>query len=198
VVHYLHLSPVLNPIAKLPSSQKPIQQLHPLPYSQFRLTDGQINGSICVSLYCPLPLLHPSPFSPPQSPSSPPRWVVLADYQATESGMLTVYEGELVEVIDISRNEWCLVRPIARGAAEGWVPATYLKPYDAGGYSKSVYSRAQNKHTCIFGVMYTENWADSSCIGPENTSSLCHVMSALRLNVVLQHPRRATHRSLSL
>lgn len=55
--------------------------------------------------------------------------------------MLTVYEGELVEVIDISRNEWCLVRPIARGAAEGWVPATYLKPYDAGGYSKSVYSR---------------------------------------------------------
>ena len=71
--------------------------------------------------------------------------------------MLTVYEGELVEVIDISRNEWCLVRPIARGAAEGWVPATYLKPYDAGGYSKSVYSRAQNKHTCIFGGMYTEN-----------------------------------------
>ena len=48
--------------------------------------------------------------------------------------MLTVYEGELVEVIDISRNEWCLVRPIARVAVEGWVPATYLKPYDAGVY----------------------------------------------------------------
>ena len=37
--------------------------------------------------------------------------------------------------------------------------------------------------------------ADSSCIGPENTSSLRHVMSALRLDIVLQ---RAIHRSLSL
>ena len=135
----------------------------------------QINDStlqINTSLYCPLPLLHPSSF-PLQSPSSPPRWVVLADYQATESGMLTVYEGELVEVIDISRNEWCLVRPIARGAAEGWVPATYLKPYDAGGYSKSVYPKASyfswNKQTCIFGCtcMYIEDckgwWLSSGC-----------------------------------
>ena len=41
-------------------------------------------------------------------------------------------------------------------------------------------------------------WADPSCIGPENTSPLRHVMSALCLNVVLQHARRAIHSSLSL
>ena len=34
-----------------------------------------------------------------------------------------------------------------------------------------------------------------SCIGPENTSSLRHIMSALHLNIVLQ---QAIHRSLSL
>ncbi len=50
--------------------------------------------------------------------------------------MLTVHEGELVEVIDTSRNEWCLVRPSGR-EEEGWVPAAYLKPYDVGGYGES-------------------------------------------------------------
>ena len=70
--------------------------------------------------------------------------------------MLTVYVGELVEVIDISRNEWCLVRPIAREAVEGWVPATYLKPYDTGGYSKLIYSRVScfSQKLDIFGTMY--------------------------------------------
>lgn len=83
------------------------------------------------------PLTSPTPFSPlPQSPSSAPLWVVLANYEATESGMLTVYTGELVEVIDISRNEWCLVKTTARDTVEGWVPAAYLKPYDSGGYGK--------------------------------------------------------------
>ena len=111
-----------------------------------------VPGSHCTAP----PTSSPFVFLSPQSPSTPPRWVVLADYQATESGMLTVYEGELVEVIDISRNEWCLVRPIARVAVEGWVPATYLKPYDAGGYSKLVYSRAScfSHKQDIFGTMY--------------------------------------------
>ena len=50
--------------------------------------------------------------------------------------MLSVHEGELVEVMDISRNEWCLVQPSSRQSVEGWVPTAYLKPYDAGGYGK--------------------------------------------------------------
>ena len=52
--------------------------------------------------------------------------------------MLTVHEGELVEVMDISRNEWCLVQPSSRQSVEGWVPTAYLRPYDAGGYGKLV------------------------------------------------------------
>ena len=62
-------------------------------------------------------------------------WVVLADYEATEPGMLSVHEGELVEVLDISRNDWCLIRPASRQSMEGWVPTAFLKPYnDSVGY----------------------------------------------------------------
>ena len=61
--------------------------------------------------------------------------MALHDYTATEQGMLTVHEGELVEVVDIS-NEWCLVQPSSRQSTEGWVPTAYLKPYEAGGYGK--------------------------------------------------------------
>ncbi len=75
---------------------------------------------------------------PPQSPNSTPMWVVLADYTASESGMLSVTESELVEVLDISRNEWCLVRPSERPLDEGWVPMGYLKPYNSRGYGKDI------------------------------------------------------------
>ena len=89
------------------------------------------------SLLFSLSLLTTTIASPlPQSPSSRPLWVVLHDYTATEPGMLSVHEGELVEVMDISRNEWCLVQPSSRQSVEGWVPTAYLKPYDAGGYGK--------------------------------------------------------------
>ena len=58
---------------------------------------------------------------------------------------MRVWEGDLVEVIDISRNEWCLVRAIGRvgeegegegGQEEGWVPAAFLKPYSGGGFGR--------------------------------------------------------------
>lgn len=62
--------------------------------------------------------------------------MVLADYHATESGMLTVHSGDLVEVMDISRNEWCLVRPSSSQSIEGWVPMGYLKPYNVQGYGE--------------------------------------------------------------
>ena len=63
---------------------------------------------------------------------------MLADYTATESGMLSVREGELVEVLDISRNEWCLVHPSTRPLDEGWVPMGYLKPYNSRGYGNII------------------------------------------------------------
>lgn len=69
-----------------------------------------------------------------QSPSGPTQWVVLADYVATEAGMLTVSEGELVEVMDTSRNEWCLVRPMTRPSLEGWIPMAYLSPFGGETY----------------------------------------------------------------
>ena len=50
--------------------------------------------------------------------------------------MLTVNEGEIVEVLDTSRNEWCLVKPLSRVSMEGWVPTAYLHPYDNQGYSR--------------------------------------------------------------
>ncbi len=78
----------------------------------------------------------PDGLPPTQIPNSAPMWVVLADYKATEGGMLSVGEGELVEVLDISRNEWCLVRPSTRPLEEGWVPMGYLKPYNSRDYGK--------------------------------------------------------------
>ena len=71
-----------------------------------------------------------------------PQWSVLADYPGEEEGTVRVWAGDLVEVVDISRNEWCLVRPVDRSGGqdeqqveeEGWVPAAFLKPYSGGGF----------------------------------------------------------------
>ena len=54
---------------------------------------------------------------------------------------MRVWQRDLVEVIDISRNEWCLVRPVVRAGEEGveeggWVPAGFLKPYSGGGFGE--------------------------------------------------------------
>ena len=74
--------------------------------------------------------------------------MVLADYPGEEEGTVRVWRGDLVEVIDISRNEWCLVRPVVRAECEGeegegegeeeegWVPAGFLKPYSGGGFGE--------------------------------------------------------------
>ena len=88
-----------------------------------------------------------------QTGASQPRWVVLADYPGEEEGTVRVWQGDLVEVIDISRNEWCLIRPVLRSEEageereevgeweeEGWVPAGFLKPYSGGGFGKSASS----------------------------------------------------------
>ena len=80
--------------------------------------------------------LHPSHHHPHPSQMQQPLWCVLADYHAEESGTLTVFKDDLVEVFDTSRNEWCLVQPVGREDEEGWVPASYLKPYSGGGFGE--------------------------------------------------------------
>ena len=61
--------------------------------------------------------------------------MVLADYAATEPGMLSVNEGEMVELIETSSNDWCLVRPNSRPGVDGWVPMAYLCPYGSNGFN---------------------------------------------------------------
>ena len=67
-----------------------------------------------------------------QPPSGNPQYVVLANYEATDESMLSVNEGEVVEVLDQSKNDWCLVCPSSRTDVEGWVPLPYLTPYVEG------------------------------------------------------------------
>ena len=93
--------------------------------------------SLPLSLSPSLPLS----LSPSQAGHGQPLWVVLADYPGEEEGTVRVWQRDLVEVIDISRNEWCLVRPVVRAGEEGveeggWVPAGFLKPYSGGGFGE--------------------------------------------------------------
>ena len=74
-----------------------------------------------------------------QSPSGPAQWVVLADYEGTETGMLSVTEGELVELLDTSSNAWGLVKPTTRPSIDGWVPMAYITPYRADGFTNSTH-----------------------------------------------------------
>ena len=58
-----------------------------------------------------------------------------------------------MEVIDISRNEWCLVRLVGRPEEEeeeGWVPAGFLKPYSGGGFGKSTYMYVYHVYLDLF------------------------------------------------
>ena len=98
--------------------------------------------------------LRSLPITPPQAGHNQPLWVVLADYPGEEEGTVRVWQGDLVEVIDISRNEWCLIRPVLHSEEtagkkeeeeeegvgeweeEGWVPAGFLKPYSGGGFGE--------------------------------------------------------------
>lgn len=59
---------------------------------------------------------------------------MLADYAGTEPGTLSVREGELVELLETSTNEWCLVKPLTHPCTDGWVPMAYLCPYRSDEY----------------------------------------------------------------
>ena len=54
----------------------------------------------------------------------------MADFIAREEGTLSVRKGELVEVIDTSRNSWTLIRTVNREPREGWIPSEFIKRYN--------------------------------------------------------------------
>ena len=54
----------------------------------------------------------------------------MAAFTAREEGTLSVRKGELVEVIDTTRNEWTLIRTVDREPREGWIPSDFIKRYN--------------------------------------------------------------------
>lgn len=54
----------------------------------------------------------------------------MADFSAQEEGTLSIRKGEVVEVIDSSRNKWALVRTIDREPSEGWIPSEFIRRYN--------------------------------------------------------------------
>ena len=73
--------------------------------------------------------------------------MVLADYEGTEPGMLSVSEGELVELLDTSNNAWSLVKPASRPSTDGWVPMAYISPYNADGFSHPNHTPSLRYHS---------------------------------------------------
>ncbi len=82
-----------------------------------------------------------------QSPSGPAQWVVLADYEGAEPGMLSVSEGELVELLDTSSNAWGLVKPTSLPATDGWVPMAYISPYNTDGFANPNHTPSLRYHS---------------------------------------------------
>ena len=66
----------------------------------------------------------------------------MAAFIGQEEGTLSVQKGELVEVIDTSRNEWTLIRTVDREPKEGWIPSDFIKRYNyMDPYGKCVHLR---------------------------------------------------------
>jgi hypothetical protein len=61
--------------------------------------------------------------------------------------MLSVSEGEIVELIETSSNEWCLVRSRTRPSMDGWVPMAYVCPCGAGDFPDHTSSLRANSST---------------------------------------------------
>jgi len=80
--------------------------------------------------------------------------------------MLSVSEGEVVEVLDHSRNDWCLVRPAIRSHSEGWVPAAYLAPYREIARVRSPVSHHYSLSTSDDSDVSMENSGDRNSSSP--------------------------------
>ena len=66
-----------------------------------------------------------------------PLCVALVDCLATEPGTIDIGEGEVLEMIDNSRHDWCLVRRTTfREPSEGWVRSSFIR-YCSKGDSNS-------------------------------------------------------------
>eukprot|EP00731_Ephydatia_muelleri_P020165 Em0012g990a len=70
-----------------------------------------------------------------------PLCVALVDCLATEPGTIDIGEGEVLEMIDNSRHDWCLVRRTTfREPSEGWVRSSFIR-YCSKGDSNSALGR---------------------------------------------------------
>lgn len=57
-------------------------------------------------------------------------YYAVAAYCPDDEHQLPLFEGQRIEIIDWSRNDWWLARipnPVTSMFVEGWVPSTYLK-----------------------------------------------------------------------
>ena len=101
--------------------------------------------------------------------------------------MLSVSEGEVVEVLDHSRNDWCLVRPATRPHSEGWVPAAYLAPYRGVERGQQVRSPTSPHYYSLS----TSDESDVSTEMSERSSTSPVVMSPEALEVYDSEEHRA-------
>lgn len=94
--------------------------------------------------------------------------MVLAEYTATEQGMLSVSEGEIVELVETSSNEWCLVRSRTRPSMEGWVPMAYVCPCGSEGFTNCTPSPgSQSFTTSSEGSVTPTEILEDSFVTPE-------------------------------
>lgn len=121
-----------------------------------------------IPLYKHTTLFVCSPPPPtPQSPSGPSQWVVLADYNGAEPGMLSVSEGDVVHVLELSSNQWCLVRTTSHPPADGWVPTAYLCPPEGLGGRTSPFRRRRSFSSSEESDTPTELSENSALMSPE-------------------------------
>lgn len=63
---------------------------------------------------------------PPQPKPSGAEYLVISDFSAAGDGEVDLTDGETVEVLDQSQQDWWLVR--LPSGQEGWAPSSYLEP----------------------------------------------------------------------
>ena len=87
-----------------------------------------------VTVLIPPPVLPVSAQVSHESEKSGAVYTALASFEGNpEEHTVSLYEGQLVHVIDCSQNEWWLVAPLTQTGEEmkeGWAPANFLQALD--------------------------------------------------------------------
>lgn len=87
-----------------------------------------------VTVLIPPPVLPVSAQVSHESEKSGVVYTALASFEGSpEEHTVSLYEGQLVHVIDCSQNEWWLVAPLTQTGEEmkeGWAPANFLQALD--------------------------------------------------------------------